>query len=116
MVLPAVLCHPALDPEQARGRDRAVRVDRHSGAAAVARHLAGEICEVPAALQAVLLVVRGHLHSLGLAWLETAGRGLCHHFAPVDAVAFPPLYRRAAVARGLLTAAPAPHLDLGAPQ
>src|SRR5260370_17445352 len=98
MVLPAVLRHPALDPEQARGRDCAIRVDRHSGAAAVARHLAGEIREIPAALQAVLLVVRGHLHSLGLAWLETTGRRLCHHVPPVDGVVFPSLSPPSAVA------------------
>ena len=38
MVLPAVLRHPALDPEQALGRGRAVRFDRDPRLHAVARH------------------------------------------------------------------------------
>src|SRR5262245_62374899 len=105
MVLLAVLRHLALNPEQARGRDRSVRLDRHSGAAAVARHLAGEIREVPAALQAVLLVVRRHLRSLGLAWLETAGGWLCHPLPRADDIVFRPLPRRPAVARVLRDAA-----------
>ena len=58
MVLPAVLRDPARDPEQADGRDRAVRLDRHPRLPAVARHLAGALGELPAAVPAVLLDLR----------------------------------------------------------
>src|SRR5260370_38503694 len=105
MVLPAVLRHPALDPEQARGRDCAVRVDRHSGAAAVARYLAGEICEISAALQAVLLVFRAHLHSLGLARLETSGGWLCRHAPHPDHMVFRPLLPPPSLSRAYQTPA-----------
>ena len=61
MVLPAVLRHPALDPEQAAGRLRAVRLDRHPGLPALARHLAREVGALPAAVPPVLLAVRDRL-------------------------------------------------------
>ena len=58
VVLPAVLRDPARHPEQAGGRDRAVRLDRHPRLPAVARHLAGALGELPAAVPAVLLDLR----------------------------------------------------------
>ena len=55
VVLPAVLRDPARHPEQAARRDRAVRLDRHPGVPAVARHLAGALGQLPAAVPPVLL-------------------------------------------------------------
>src|SRR5271155_977185 len=53
MVLPAVLRHPARDPEQASRRCRAAVVDRASRLPALARHVAGTLGEISAALPAV---------------------------------------------------------------
>src|SRR5947209_4895286 len=67
MVLPAVLCDPALDPEQARGRGRDVRLDPDPLLPAVARYLAREVRDLPAALQAILLGIRA---GVSRAWLS----------------------------------------------
>ena len=76
MVLPAVLRHPARDPEQASRRDGARRLDRHPGLPAVARYLESALGALPAALPAVLLGVRHRLHRARLSRLEAAGRQL----------------------------------------
>src|SRR5215813_15159087 len=113
MVLPAVLRDPALDPEQAPGRDRAVLLDHHPRVPALARHLAGEVGDLPAALQAVLLAVRRGLHRTGLARLEAAGRRLCGDLAPAHGLVLHPLPRGAAAARPVRDAAAGAELDLG---
>ena len=77
MVLPAVLRHPALDPEQAARRDRAVRLDRHPRLPALARHLEGALGALPAAVPAVLLAVRDRVRRARLARLQAAGGHLC---------------------------------------
>ena len=76
MVLPAVLRHPALHPEQASRRDRPVRIDHRAGFPAVARQLKGEVGDLPAAVQAVLLDLRRRLRRPRLARLQAAGRRL----------------------------------------
>ena len=53
MVLPAVLRHPARDPEQASRRHRVARLDRVARVPAVARYLARALGELPAALPAI---------------------------------------------------------------
>ena len=58
MVLPAVLRDPALDPEQAARRHRAVLLDRHPRLPALARYLEGALGALPAAVPPVLLAVR----------------------------------------------------------
>ncbi len=50
MVLPAVLRHPAFDPEQAARRHRAVLLDRDPRLPALARHVEGALGALPAAL------------------------------------------------------------------
>ena len=77
MVLPAVLRHPPLDPEQACGRRGDVRRDRHPGVPALARQRQNALVEVPSAGQAVLLDVRGRLHRARLSRRTAAGRHLC---------------------------------------
>ena len=77
MVLPAVLRDPARDPEQAPRRGGARRLDRHPRVPAVARHVAGALGALSAALPAVLLAVRRRLRRAGLARLQAAGRRLC---------------------------------------
>ena len=75
MVLPAVLCDPALDPEQAARRDGPVRLDRHSRLPAVARHLAGALGDLSAALSAILLDLRHRMRRLLAGWLGSKPRG-----------------------------------------
>src|SRR5204863_2067903 len=58
MVLPAILRDPARDSEQAGGRGRDVWLHFHPLFPAVARHVAREIRDLPASLQAVLLGLR----------------------------------------------------------
>src|SRR6185503_15857315 len=77
MVLPAVLRHPARDPEQASRRDGARCVDRHPGLLALARYLESQVGALSPALPAVLLGVRHRLHRSGLARLQAAGGQLC---------------------------------------
>ena len=81
MVLPAVLRDPARDPEQAAGRDRAVRLDRDPGLPALARHLEGALGALPAAVPAVLLDLRGRLRRARLARRQAAGGRLRHRLA-----------------------------------
>src|SRR5579864_5972750 len=76
VVLPAVLRHPALDPEQAARRLRAVWLHWYLGVPALARYLAREIGPLPAAFPPVLLAVRDRLYRPGLARHQAAGRRL----------------------------------------
>ena len=99
MVLPAVLRHPARDPEQAHGRGRAGRFDRRSRVPALARYLKGKVCQLSPALPAILLDLRGRVRGSRLAWLEARGRRLRHRRAHSDGLLLPPLPRHPAVAR-----------------
>src|SRR5262249_51632214 len=76
MVLPAVLRHPAIDPEQVAGRDSTFRFDRRVSPPAVARHIARQVGAVPAALCEILLAVCDRLHWPWLARHQVAGRNL----------------------------------------
>jgi hypothetical protein len=99
MVLPAVLRDPARDPRQARRRHRHVRLDRDPGVPAVARHLEGALGALPAALQAVLLDVRGWSAS-GSAISAPSRRGrLRDRGADPDLLLLPALPRHPAAAR-----------------
>src|SRR5262249_37094470 len=84
MVLSTVLRDPARDTEQARRRDGARRRDRHRGVPAMARHVAGALGPLSAALPAILLALRSGLHWARLARLETSGRRLCDRGARSD--------------------------------
>src|SRR5271169_6315803 len=77
MVLSAVLRDPALDPEQARRRDRDVLGDHRAGIPALARYRENQIVQIPSAGEAVLLDFRRRLRALGLSRRATAGRHLC---------------------------------------
>src|SRR2546425_12345056 len=81
MVLPAVLRHPARDPEQARRRDRARGLDPDPRLPAMARYVEGALGALSSALPAVLLGIRGGLRAARLARLEAGGRRLCHRRA-----------------------------------
>src|ERR1700683_4702375 len=77
MVLPAVLRHPARDPEQAARRPRAGEFDHHPRVHAVARYVGGAFGELQAALSAIpadLLCGRGRPW---LSRLAGAGGRLC---------------------------------------
>ena len=115
MVLSAVLRDPALDPEQAVGRGGDVLVDRNLAVPALARHVAGQVGGLPAAVQAVLLAVRPDLRAAGLARIEAAGRRLRHPVAAPDGVVLPLLPRRAAGAGPDRAAEAGAELDLGRP-
>jgi len=79
---------PARHPEQAPGRDRAVRLDRHPGLPALARHLAGAVGELPAAVPAVLLDLRRGLSRARLARQQAPRRRLCVRRAASDPVPY----------------------------
>src|SRR6476469_3541993 len=81
MVLPAVLRHPARDPEQAARRLRARRLDSHSRLPAVARYLARALGALSAALPAIPVRVLRRRHRARLSRLEAAGRRLCDYGA-----------------------------------
>src|SRR5205823_9516039 len=72
----AVLRDPALDPEQAHRRDRALRVDRRARFPALAGHFARPLRGLPAALPAVLLDLPPRHYRAGLPRLATARRRL----------------------------------------
>ena len=76
MVLPAVLRDPALDPEQARRRDRDVLGDHRAGVPALARQRQDPVVEISAAGQAVLLDLRPRLRAARLSRRAAAGRHL----------------------------------------
>src|SRR5262249_46243682 len=84
MVLPAILRHPAIDPEQVAGRDRTFRFDRRVGPPAMARHIARQVGAVPAAVCEILLAVCDRLHWPWLARHQTAGRDLFDLVARTD--------------------------------
>src|SRR5271156_6416415 len=98
MVLPAVLRDPALDSEQAARRDGPVRLDRDSRLPALARHLAGALGDLPAAVPAVLLDLRHRVHRPRLAGIEARRGRLRDRIAGADRVVLPPLHRGAAAA------------------
>ena len=77
MVLPAVLRDPALDPEQARRRDRDVLGDPRAGVPALARYRQDQVVEVSSAGEAVLLDLRHRLRAARLSRRAAAGRHLC---------------------------------------
>src|SRR5712664_3351498 len=81
MVLPAVLRHPARDPEHARRRDRARGLDPDPRLPAMARYVEGALGALSSALPAVLLGVRGGLRAARLARLESCGMRLWHRRA-----------------------------------
>src|SRR5262245_29931943 len=96
VVLPAVLRHPARDPEQARRRDRARRLDRDPRLPAVARHLEGALRQLPAAVPAILLDLRGRLRGPGMARIEARRGRLRHRRAHSHLLLLPPLPRHPA--------------------
>ena len=63
-------------PNKLIGVLRAVRLDRHPGVPAVARHLAGALGQLPSAVPPVLLDIHRGRHRAGLSRLEAAGRRL----------------------------------------
>src|SRR5262244_99936 len=101
MVLPAVLRDPARDPRQADGCDRARRLDPGPGFPAMARHIAGPLRALSAAVQAVLLAVRGRLHRAWLARLQAARGHLRYPCARLHHLLFRVLPGHPAAARHL---------------
>src|SRR5690348_11557581 len=101
MVLPAVLRDPALDPEQAHGRDRVVLVDPDPRLPALARHLEGAFGALSPAVQAVLLAVGRGLHRARLARLQAAGGAVRHPLASLYRVLLRVLPDHPAAARHL---------------
>src|SRR5262249_23921883 len=84
MVLPAILRHPAIGPEQIAGRDRTIRFDRRAGLPAVARYVAHQAGAVPAPVCEILLAVCDRLHWPGLARHQAAERDLSDLGARTD--------------------------------
>src|SRR5258706_5914066 len=74
MVLPALLRHPALDPEQAARRHRDVQLDPGAVHPALARPLAGAQRELPPDLQVAVLGVPLRLRGARLGRRAPAGR------------------------------------------
>src|SRR6266404_1835973 len=96
MVLPAVLRHPARHPRQAGRRDRHVRLDRRAVPAALARHLARALLNLPADLQMVHACPRGRRDRAGLVRRQPAGGLLCAAGPGRHALLFLPLPHPAA--------------------
>ena len=113
MVLPAILRHPALYPEQAAGRLRAVRFDPDPRFPALARHLEGALGALPAVVQAVLLAVRDRGGGLGLARLQAAGGHLCRALAHLHVLLLRLFPDRPAAARHLREDQAAAEFDFG---
>src|SRR5664279_2268128 len=113
MVLPAVLRHPALDPEQAARRDRAVRFDRHSGVPALARYFEGALGALSSAVPAVFLAVRYRGHRARLARHQAAGGHLCHPRAHLHVLVLRLFPDRPAAARHLREDQTAAEFDFG---
>ena len=113
MVLPAVLRHPALDPEQAARRDRAVRFDRHPRLPALARHFEGALGALSAAVPAVFLAVRDRGHRARLARHQAAGGHLCHPRAHLHVLLLRLFPDRPAAARHLREDQAAAEFDFG---
>ena len=86
-------------PNKLARRHRAVRLDRHPGVPAVARHLAGALGELPAALPPVLLDVRRGLRRARLARLQARRRRLRDRGAHPDALLLRALPHHPAAAR-----------------
>src|SRR4030095_6809254 len=101
MVLPTVLRDPARDSRQADGRDRARRFDLDPGIPALAPHVARTFGALSAAVQAVLLAVRGRLRRAWLARLQAAGGNLRHPRAGLHDLLFRVLPGHPAAARHL---------------
>src|SRR4029453_15381259 len=101
MVLLAVLRDPARDPRQADGRYRSWRFDPDPGVPALARHVARAFGALSAAVQAVLLAVRGRLRRAWLARLQAAGGNLRHPRASLHHLLFRVLPGHPAAARHL---------------
>src|SRR6476659_17587 len=99
MVLPALLRHPARDPEQAVRRCRTDRLDRHPVLRALARYLACALDQLPPDLQMVLLGVRVDLHCARLSRLAAAGRRLSRARTHPHHLLFPVLPRGHAAGR-----------------
>jgi len=110
-VFPAVLRDPALDPEQARGRDRDVLGDHRAGVPALARHGQDPVLQISPAGEAVLLDLRRHLRPLGLSGRAAAGGRLCHPRAHPDRLLLRLLPDRDAVTLTHRDAACAAELD-----
>ena len=91
MVLPAVLRDPALDPEQARRRDRDVLGDHRAGVPALARYRQDALVQISPAGQAVLLDLRRRLRAARLSRRAAAGRHLCDRRAHPDRSATSPI-------------------------
>ncbi len=113
MVLPAVLRHPALDPEQAARRDCAILLHPHPRLPALARHLEGALGALPAAVPAIFLAVRDRRGGLGLSRLQAAGRHLRDPVAHLHRLLFRLLHHRAAAARHLREDQTAAEFDFG---
>src|SRR5271169_467335 len=84
MVLSAILCDPALDPEQTRRRDRDVLGDPRAGVPALARYGEDALVQISAARETVLLDLCGRLRALGLSRRAAARRHLCDCGAYLD--------------------------------
>src|SRR6185437_9669985 len=113
MVLPAVLRHSAVDPEQAPRRYCAVLGDLDPGLPALARHLAGALGPLPAAVQAVLLAVGDRGDRARLAWLQAAGGHLRHPGATAHLLLLRFLPNHPAAARHFREDQTAAELDFG---
>ena len=98
MVLPAVLRHPARDPEQAPRRHGTGKLDHHSRLPAVARYVAGAFGELPAAVPAIPADL---LRRRDRAWLSRLARAvgrLCGRRAHPHRLLFRLLLRHPAAA------------------
>ncbi len=113
MVPAAVLRDPALDPLQARRRDRDVRRAGGPVLPAVARHLEGPLGRLPPGLQGVLLDLRAGLRRSRLGRLAAAGGLGGHHRPHPDDLLLRALPHHSAAARHLRDAAAAAEFDLG---
>src|SRR5665647_1798363 len=113
MVLPAVLRDPALDPEQADRRLRAVWLDRHPGLPALARYLAGAFRALPAAVPPVLLASRDLLCRARLARYQAAGGHLRDPLARLHVLLLRLFPDRPAAARHLREDQAAAEFDFG---
>src|SRR5579863_5962507 len=99
MVLPAVLRHPARNPEQAHRCHRAARLNRAAGLLALARYLAGAVGKLSAAVPAVpdrFLPCGGRAR---LSWLAATRRWLRDRGSHTDRLLFHFLADHPAAAR-----------------
>src|SRR5580693_3275191 len=113
MVLPAVLRHPARDPEQAPRRYRAGELDHHSRLPALARHLAGAFGELPAAVPAISADLLRRRDRPWLSRLARAVGRLCDRGAHPHRLLFRLLPHHPAAARIARDDQAAAEFDLG---